>query len=184
MRKGQLILMLLVVLLATPMMNAQKYGVRAGLNISNLKGSDIGAVNPRLAYYAGFYKEATLIPKILYLVPEAQYSSQGFKSVLIGGGEKEYTIDYINVPVLMKLYLLKAFSLEAGPQFGFKINDNYESLSGNDIETFDPGFAGGLGINFPFGLSFEARYTHGFKSIIKNTNARDQVFQLGAAFQF
>ena len=162
--------------------NAQKYGIRAGLNIATVTGQDAD-VNPRNAFYAGFFKEVTLIPKLVYLQPEVQYSSQGFKREILGN-ENEYRIDYINVPILVKVYLLKTFSLEAGPQFGFKIHDDYDPIIGNDVETFDPGFAAGLGINFSLGLFAEARYAKGFQEVIKDFDGKNQVIQLGVGLKF
>ncbi len=182
MKTTKIILIMAGAVALSTSVNAQKYGIRAGLNIATVTGQD-GNITPRNAFYAGFFKEVTLIPKLFYLQPEVQYSSQGFKSEILNS-ETEYTIDYINVPLLAKVYILKTFSLEAGPQLGFKIHDNYDPITGNDIETFDPGFAAGIGFNFPFGLFAEARYAKGFKEIIKDSEAKNQVIQLGVGFKF
>ena len=80
-----------------------------------------------------------------------------------------------------KIYLFKILSFELGPQFAFKVNDNVDT---GDVETFDMQAAGGLGINLPFGLSIETRYVQGFNDIIKNTDAKNQVIQVGAGFKF
>ena len=183
MKTGKTILILIGMLVLASSTNAQKYGVRAGLNIATIKGDDTGDVSPRIAYYAGFFKEVTLVPKLVYLQPEIQYSSQGFQSNS-SGEDKEYTIDYIQVPLLVKVYIVRVLTLEVGPQFGFKINDDYESTSADKIETFDVGATAGLGYNLAFGLSFEARYTQGFQNIRSDTDAKNQVIQLGAAFKF
>ena len=83
------------------------------------------------------------------------------------------------------MYVVKTFSLEAGPQIGFKINDNLDVPEGGDeIKTFDTAFVGGLGFNFPMGLSINARYALGLSEIVKDSDAKNQVIQLGAAFKF
>jgi len=104
---------------------------------------------------------------------------QGYKS-----GDTKVSIGYLNIPILAKVYAIKTFSLEAGPQLGFKINDNLDSNSGTKIKTFDTAFVGGLGYNFPMGLSINARYAMGISEIVKDSNAKNQVIQLGAAFKF
>ena len=59
---------------------------------------------------------------------------------------------------MAKVYAVKMFSLEAGPQVGFKISDKIDvPEGGNEIKTVDTAFAGGLGLNFPFGLGINAQ---------------------------
>ncbi len=157
---------------------AQKVGVRAGITISNVSGD--ADTKPLTGFYAGVFKEITLVPELVYLQPELQYSMQGYKVE-----DTKVSIGYLNIPVLAKVYVVKTFSLEAGPQVGFKINDNLDvPEGGNEIKTFDTAFVGGLGFNFPMGLSINARYALGLSEIIKDSDAKNQVIQLGAAFKF
>lgn len=172
-----LFLALLVFTFATT--QAQKVGIRAGLNISNITGSDAVDTKPLTGVYFGVFKEITLVPEIFYLQPELQYSMQGYKS-----GDTKFSIGYVNIPVLAKVYAIKTFSLEAGPQIGLKVNDNFEGNDGDNIKTFDTAFVGGLGYNFPMGLSINARYAMGLSEIVKDSNFKNQVIQLGAAFKF
>ncbi len=163
----------------TSTVQAQKFGVRAGLNIANVTGGDGTDTKPLTGVYAGVFKEITIVPLIFFLQPELQYSSQGFKS-----GDTDYSINYINVPVMAKVYAMKMFSLEAGPQVGVKISDNIDiPEGGNEIKTVDTAFAGGLGLNFPFGLGINARYVMGLSEISKD-GGKNQVIQLGASFKF
>ncbi len=158
--------------------NAQKVGIRAGLNISNVSGAE-GDTKPLTGFHLGVFKEITIVPELFFLQPELQYSMQGYQV-----GDTKLSIGYINIPVLAKVYILKTFSLEAGPQIGFKINDNFEGDTGKDIKTFDTAIVGGLGYNFPMGLSLNARYALGLSEIVKDSGLKNQVIQLGAAFKF
>jgi len=162
-----------------PSAQAQKFGVKAGVNIAQVSGNDFGDVKPLTGFHAGVFKEVTLVPELLFLQPELQYSMQGFKVE-----DTDYSIGYINIPIVAKVYLLKLISLEAGPQLGFKINDNFEGNSGDDLETFDAAIVGGIGLNFPLGLSINARFAQGLTEIVKDSDAKNQVIQLGAAFKF
>ncbi len=163
----------------TSTVQAQKFGVRAGLNIANVTGDDFGDTKPLTGIYVGVFKEITIVPLIFFLQPELQYSNQGCKVE-----DTDFSISYINIPVMAKVYAMKTFSLEAGPQVGFKIADNFQGESGDDIKTFDTAFAGGLGLNFPFGLGINARYVMGLSEIVKDKDAKNQVIQLGASFKF
>ncbi|NHM07815.1 PorT family protein [Flavobacterium sp. CYK-4] len=160
----------------TPSVHAQKIGVRAGINYANVSGeADTEALT---GFYAGLFKEVTLVPELFFLQPEVQYSMQGFKFE-----DTNYTIGYVNVPVVGKVYLAKIISFEAGPQVGFKVSDNFPEGS-PDLKTVDMGIAGGIGLNFPFGLSINARYIQGFTDIQEEVEGKNQVLQLGAAFKF
>lgn len=170
-------LLALTLTVFVPSAQAQKIGVRAGVNYANVSGDqDTDAMT---GFYAGLFKEVTLVPELLFLQPEVQYSMQGFKT-----NDTDYRIGYINVPVVAKVYLLKLLSLEAGPQVGFKISDNFPDNQADDLKTVDMGIAGGVGLNFPFGLSVNARYVQGFTDIYDGQDGKNQVLQLGAAFKF
>ena len=160
-----------------PSVQAQKFGVKAGLNIANVTGDDVGDTKARTGFYAGVFKEITLVPSLLFIVPEAQYSSQGFKS-----DDEDYAINYVNIPVVARVYILKLFSLEGGVQAGFKVSDNLPD--GSDIKTLDTGIVGGVGLNFPMGLGIQARFIQGVSEIIEDAEAKNQVLQVGASFKF
>jgi hypothetical protein len=179
MKIAKSIFFIMFLFIITSTIHAQKFGVRAGLNLAEVTGNDFGNTEPLTGVYVGFFKEITLVPKLFYLQPELQYSSQGFKTA-----DTNYSINYINIPVVAKVYVLKMFSLEAGPQVGVKISDNFPGKSGDDINTFDTAIVGGLGFNFPFGLGLNARYISGLSKIEKNSDAKNKVIQLGASFKF
>lgn len=158
---------------------AQKVGVRAGLNIANVSGSDVVENKSLIGLHVGVFKEITIVPEIFFLQPELQYSMQGYKIE-----EEDFSLGYFNIPLLGKVYIAKVLSVEAGPQIGFKVNDNLEGDLADNIKTFETSFVGGLGYNFPLGLSINARYGLGLTDIVKDSNVKNSVFQIGAAFKF
>lgn len=187
MRSLKILLLSAFMVLVSNIVSAQALGVRAGVNISTISGDYANSTN-RTGYYAGIYKEIPLIKSLLFIQPEIQYSSQGFSNDI-----GDYTIDYITVPVLAKIYAVKLLSFETGPQFGFKINDKSDPNNplidpDFDYESFDPAWAFGASLNLPFGLSINGRFISSFNSVFKdgtyNDDGKSQVFQVGAAFQF
>jgi len=161
---------------------AQKIGVRAGLNVSRITN---GNADPKTSFYAGVFKEFSVVPLIFFIQPEVQFSSQGYKAKPVFGiPGGDVTLNYINVPVMAKVYVLKLLSLEAGPQFGFKISESYPPGYIGKAETFDPAIAAGAGLNFPLGLGINVRYIKGFNDAVQNQPGMTEVIQLGASLKF
>lgn len=187
MRSLKILLLSAFIVLVSNAASAQAFGVRAGVNISTISG-DYYDSTTQTGYYAGIYKEIPVVKDIFFVQPEIQYSSQGFSNDI-----GDYTLDYITVPVLAKVYVVKLLSFETGPQFGFKISDKSDPNTplidpDFDYETFDPAWAFGASLNLPFGLSINTRFISSFNSVFKegdyNSQGKNQVFQVGAAFQF
>ena len=165
-----------------PSVHAQKTGIRAGVNYAQVSGDGFDDTKTMTGFHVGVFREVTLVPELVFLEPEVQYSMQGFKA-----NDTDYTIGYINIPVLAKVYIVKLISLEAGPQVGFKINDNFPNdTAGGEVKinTVDMGIAGGIGLNFPLGLSVNLRFIQGFTDIVDDVDGKNQVLQIGAAFKF
>ncbi len=184
-------------------------GLKGGLNFASLNGvtSPSAAFSNSTGYHAGAYFLFKFTK--IGIQPEIIFSKQGhsFKT-----GTTNYTdnIDYINIPVMLKLYLAGGFNLQAGPQFGFvsKATGNVINTatgtitSGQDIKSFlqttDVSVGVGLGWDLPFGLNLGARYNIGVADINKYTggtipggvatslgtsSAKNQVFQLSVGYR-
>lgn len=168
-----------------------RFGFKGGLNYSTVtQGNFEEGLDPRTSFYLGFVTEIPLVANAIYLQPEMVYSRQGFENnyTFLGTNfNEQYQIDYINFPVLLKLRAGNTLSFEVGPQFGFKINEKIvnqnSQIERNDINAFDTAFAGGVSLNFDeFFLS--GRYTYSLNEIIKDSNSKNSVFQIGAGFRF
>ncbi|MCZ8230195.1 outer membrane beta-barrel protein [Flavobacterium sp.] len=158
---------------------AQGFGVRAGANFSSASDGNFGKIKSNNGYYLGVYKEMSIVPKLLYIQPEVQFSKQGFTT-----STSDFDLNYVQVPILAKLYALKIVSFETGPQFGFKVSDKIDGPQNPDFKTFDSAWAFGMSLNLPFGLAINGRYIGSFKEVIKDSDSKNQVIQLGASFTF
>ena len=176
MRLFKILLLSAFVVLVSNTLSAQAIGVRAGANISNIdvNGLDTSA---KTGLYVGIYKEIPLIKGLLFVQPELQYSQEGFSTK----NASDKKIDYLTVPILAKVYAVKLLSFETGPQFGFKVSDNVDYL---DTKSFVPSWAFGMSLNLPLGLSINGRYISSLNDTFDNVDGKNQVFQIGAAFQF
>ncbi|MES2487833.1 MAG: porin family protein [Bacteroidota bacterium] len=168
------------------------FGVKGGVNFATVSGNDFDSPDSRTSFHAGVFAEFP-IAEIFSIQVEALYSGQGFKTDAdFGNGKVEYQLDYINVPVLAKFYILEGLSIEAGPQFSFKVNEEIDADPNNDpgdldtdfAENFEFGVSGGLTFQTPMGIFATARYNQGITDIVKDRDVKNSVFQLGIGFKF
>lgn len=171
------------------------FGVKGGVNLATING-DIESPDSRINFHAGVTAEFP-VAEIFSIQMEALYSGQGAEFEYEGsdGDKAELQLDYINVPVLAKFYIFKGFSVEAGPQFSFLLNDeidsNPNSNSGDSptpfrdsLKTFEFGVAGGLTFQTDLGLFATARYIQGITDIADDMNVQNAVFQIGLGYKF
>ncbi len=176
--------------------NAQKVkiGVKGGLNISSLKGNKAGEFfdptqevisNPdsRIGFHIGAVIDVKITNKFS-VQPEVLYSTNGATI-------QDYStikLDYLSLPISAKYYLIEGFSIEAGPQFSFLVNDVYDYENKSDLDTdaenFDLGINVGLGYELKSGLFLQSRYTFGASTLSSNPVLRNGNFQLSLGYQF
>ena len=146
---------------------AQKFeiGAKAGVNISNFTGhSDWqnAKTNSLVGFHAGGFV-SFFLGNTFAIQPEVLFSSQGAKYQDATHNEN-LTINYINVPVMLKLRSTSGFYIEAGPQLGFKISESSSSID-SLAKTTDLSIAGGIGYHSKIGLGIGARYTAGLSKV-------------------
>lgn len=172
------------------------FGVKGGVNFATISGDDFDSPDSRTSFHVGVFGEFP-VAEIFSVQVEALYSGQGFESNVDGGlvggdGNVEYQLDYVNVPVLAKFYLMEGLSIEAGPQFSFKVNEEIDADANadggdwdlNEAKDFEFGVAGGLTFQTSMGLFATARYIQGITDIFEDADAKNSVFQLGIGYKF
>lgn len=169
-------------------------GVKGGPNFANLDVNS--SVSANYENRTGFHGGAFALFKFtkIGVQPELIFSKQG-SNVQFNSGAGEANFDYINIPIILKLYTVAGINLQAGPQFGFLSGGEVtQTISGittvADAKDFYKGsdFAVALGVGWdlPFGLTLDARYNLGLSEINDGTNAnesKNQVFQISAGFK-
>ncbi|MBQ0769113.1 MAG: PorT family protein [Bizionia sp.] len=183
-------------------------GVKGGMNFSTITGDDFNDLDSRTSFNAGLVAEIPITNRFS-IQPEVFYSGQGFDikeidqdNVFDTDQNIEYQLDYIQVPILAKFYLVDGLSIEAGPQFGFKINEEIDSQPNSDggdvdisnedssVKDFETSITGGLSYKFSSGFFVSGRYTYGLTNLfdddsaLKNVDAKNAVAQVGVGFMF
>lgn len=177
--------------------NTPRFGIKGGVNFANIAGDDFESTDSRTSFHVGALVEFPMAD-IFSLQVEALYSGQGAEADFRGsdGDKAELQLDYINVPVLAKFYVIPNLAIEVGPQFSFLVNDEFDfnpnsnngdiDLEGTAFEArkFEVGGAAGLTLQTQSGIFATGRYIYGFKNIYDGVEARNSVFQLGVGYRF
>ncbi|BDD08257.1 hypothetical protein FUAX_06890 [Fulvitalea axinellae] len=155
------------------------FGVKGGLNLSNLRGAD-GKMLP--GFVGGIYFEYPLAEGFSVL-SETVYSAQGAKA------DKEnlpdLKLNYINWPILAKVALTEGLHLEAGPQMGFLVGGSGGRFKRSDYKTFDLAGSVGLSLDISHNVNIGARYNHGFLKVNKvGDELKNKNFQIALSISF
>ena len=166
-----------------------KFGIKGGVNFTNLYVDNVKDENVKLGFNAGIFAKLP-ITKGLSIQPEVLYTSKGSKltydNLLFGTGEFRFNLNYVEVPVLVVINLAKNFNLQVGGYAAYLTNANIKKLNDenqssdiadfneDDFNRIDYGLVGGFGLdieNFTIG----ARYNYGLKEVGKDGQAAGQV---------
>lgn len=178
------------------------FGAKLGLNLANMSG-DVEDNSMRTSMHIGAYYNYMVSDKFA-IQPELVYSGQGYKSTFeTPGGDVDVTwkVDYLNIPIMAKYYLMEALHLHAGPQIGINIgakstvefDGESETEDIEDISGIDFALGFGAGYELPMGLNFNIRYnlglTNAYSGDGKNADGDDYsikhgVIQISAGWQF
>lgn len=184
---------------------ALQLGVRGGVNLSTLNGDTPAGVETEnlTGFHIGLFTEIPVAPRFS-VQPEVIYSEQGttFKSDFAGvSAESDLRTQYLNVPILAKVYVANGFNIQAGPQIGFLTGAEMQMDGMDDIDVKDElkstdfGLLLGAGYKLPMGLTIDARYNLGlsntfdgdadaFEDLGSDQDWKNGVFQIGLGFQF
>lgn len=145
------------------------FGVKGGINYNSngnlVAVSDFDSrlifvedARGRVGYHFGFWARKEFSNSQFYVQPEVVYAST--KSTYVDFGRVDYTLQNINVPVLLGKKLLKGVHVFAGPSFLFNIDSDFEDT--NNITTDAFGFAFNAGINVEVGkFGVDVRWERG-----------------------
>ena len=169
------------------------FGLKAGVNIANVSQGGI-TTQSITSFHIGGVMEALYNDKIA-IQPEIIYSVQGF-DYMENGIERKFDLSYVNVPVMIKYYIFKGITIEAGPQIGFlntakltmKTNDDSDTRDIKDgLRPNDLSFNLGFGFQMNSGLNFNARYSYGLTNIanrLADEKYKNRVIQFSVGYFF
>lgn len=164
-------------------------GIKAGYNLSSVRADNGSETNHKSGFYLGVYGES-FIGKLIAIQPELMYSQQGYE---IKTNSYKYTqkLNYINLPIMIKIYPANGFYLEVGPQIGYAIThkEEFDSSLVDSERALEPnsftwGVNGGIGFVSESGFGINARYHYGLGEVVDGTDYFTNVLQLGVSIKF
>ena len=186
---------MIVLLMASIQMKGQevRFGLKGGMSYSNGSKGDYDS-QTITSFHVGGIMEA-LYDNNIAIQPEIVFSNQGF-SYIDEDIDSNLKLTYINIPIMIKYYLFKGISIEAGPQIGYlntakletKSNEGSESQNVKEgLRDNDLSLNLGFGLQLKNGFNLNARYCYGLTNIINQLSDqqfKNRVFQLSVGYFF
>lgn len=161
------------------------FGVKGGINVASIGGGTyvgFGGLGSKVSFHLGGVAVVPISEKFA-VQPEVLYSSQGTKWSFVGGNNLK--LDYVNLPILCKYFIIKGLSAEAGPVVGLLLSTNAEK---EDYNSLDVAFGIGASYKLNNAIFFSLRYNKGLTDINKNeaitVSNQNNVFQISAGYAF
>ena len=117
---------------------------------------------------------------------------QGAKAEALGIKSTE-KLDYINVPIMANVYVVKGLAVKLGVQPGFKVNDKLDLrmpvLGGAlvDLKAKSVDFSIPVGISYEYNnFQVDARYNWGLTKVfdVDKLDQKNSVFQITLGYKF
>jgi hypothetical protein len=169
--------------------NVTKFGVKGGVNFSNLYTDNADDENVLTGFNIGLYAKVPVTNSIS-IQPEIYYTGKGAEVVYdnaFASGTAKFKLNYIEVPVMLVANVTKNFNVQVGPYAGYLISGkttnessggtyNFEdNIDTDDFNKIDAGVAAGLGLDLET-VSFGVRYNYGLTKVGKENSTTNQTY--------
>lgn len=174
-------------------------GVKLGANLSNLAGNlkDQDVYKNKIGFVGGLtYNIPLSSDNFVSVQPELLYSQKGYKLAdrpyanpggQPGVQEGKVNYSYLDLPVLLKINAGPIF-FEAGPQVSYLLSvkdvtevtiggvdfEEQQRLDKDALSEIEIGYAAGVGVQIPMGLTLNVRYNGSVSALAKDSN-RDEL---------
>ena len=198
MKKISLSLFSILMLASFSFAQSLHVGAKAGANLTKIDGLSFND-GYQLGYQLGAFAEIDfgknknigIQPEVLFNQTNSQFSSS-FKDIygnilLPAGGDDKVKLNYLSIPVLLRINASKLLTLQAGPQFSILIDDK-QNLIENGTTAFKSGDLGAIvGAQINLGaLKVYGRYVIGLSNINEidqQDKWKNQQVQLGVGLR-
>ncbi|MBP4138421.1 porin family protein [Flavobacterium geliluteum] len=163
-----------------------EFGIKGGLNMSNLYTDDADDENILYGFNAGLY--ATLpISDFIAIQPEILFTTKGAEleyNNAFASGSSKFKLNYIEVPLLVRVNITKNFNVHAGGYASYLVSSKLtgegdfnfeEEIDTDDLNKFDAGIAAGVGVDFN-PISIGLRYNYGLTTVGKERTVGGTTF--------
>lgn len=174
----------------TAMQSAQaqmlSYGIKGGLNIANVGGSDAPESEARTGFHVGGFLGLSVLG-IVAVEGGGYYSQKGYAA---GSGDgAEVVFNYIDIPLVLKFSPLPLINFYFGPQASLfldgSIKDTEFEFEADNFTSPDFALVMGAGLNIPGGLRVSAGYDMGLTPLnVDEKKIYNRVLKITVGFRF
>lgn len=199
------VIILAVGVLFAGAVNAQTFGVKGGLNFSNIikTGDEDFNTEFKTGFNAGLFVEIPIVSSFAF-APELMFSQKGYKtsgtSLLGGANEYSVTTNFIELPILAKINASDKFSIVVGPQVSFLTSttetfkqgsESYQNTIREENDRLKKSLFGGvigIGLDMTNKVSLHGRYALDFQKNNENGTTetpryKNQVYQVSLGYK-
>ncbi len=157
-----------------------QFGVRAGLNSANFNDDGRNAIS-------GFNVQTYYLidAGAISIEPGVQFSQKGYRdNDGVSGDLIKERLNYIDIPVLLRLTFIPGVNVFAGPQASALISRKFErpgetQTSTEPVRGYDLGGVVGVGFRLPTGINGQISYDIGFTNLnYFNQDLKNRVLKL------
>lgn len=154
------------------------FGIKAGANFANI--NDASGLSNRTGFLVGIFAGVKFSDSV-GIQGDLLYSQQGADF-----DPEKIDLNYVNIPIVLKYFVVQGLNIQAGPQFGFIVDDNIKEVFGDivEAESFDLTGVVGVGYDLPMRIKVDARYNFGLTDIFNNTEGKNSVVSLSLGYSF
>jgi len=177
--------MCMLISLSCELCNAQEkqpmqFGVKGGLNLSNLYESDASSSDMIVGFNLGVFNKIP-VSKVLAIQPEFYVTTKGasltYNSLFVDGTAK-FNLTYVEVPLLCVVNVTRLLNIQFGPYVAYLVDGKVKNVANvnmfnfednidvNDFNRIDAGVVLGAGLEVG-GITMGARYNLGMTKVGK-----------------
>ena len=203
MKKIAIAFVCMIMAVGTAMAQKQfTFGPKIGVDYTHYWGKNVQH-GGQLNYQAGLFMEYRFTNKFS-VAPEVVFAAQGGKYDAKGdifgvGVEYKETdhVNYINVPVMLKYYVIPELSIDFGPQVGFNVysKNTTEVKAGGeggkgttDMKDYTKSVDFGLGLGLTYNIAkdvfVQGRYTMGLTKVFDGPEGKNGNAQIAIGYRF
>ncbi len=184
-------LLVAVVALSTAVFGQMTFGVKGGLNMTNMKFSASGSSvsnKTLVGYEVGGFANFSINDKMTFQ-PELLFAQYGCKlDKNLYGTEMTWKMNYISIPLMFK-YAMGAINLQAGPQLGYLLSSKVDGNDAMDgMAKLDYGITLRAGYETESGLGLNVGYYFGLANLNDDSTVdmtiKNSGLQVGVSYKF
>ncbi len=184
---------ILIFLPAASIQAQAKFGIRGGLNVTNISFDKLPDRGERFGYHVGIFADIPIMLDFIYLQPELSYSLKGAAFEFLGD-RKTLDLKYIDF-LLPVAFRLGSIDVQVGPFASYLISKpDYKLFDTTEVvvdafKKTDVGLTAGLSYNFA-PITVGIRYNQGLVDITNDKGrpflgeGKSAVGQVSLGFKF